>query len=223
MDSKNIKYSYILIFRGRSCIEVRIDNVPQSYISKLRKIKLSKDQIKENLSINYVLYEKVLNEMYADELHMFGMGDHGLIQVYQNFGHSHPPIDKMGNVIYEDDGISKLKVETVTPIPRPKSTIVACLCAQDGVMGHIDLELKEAFNPAKLTLILTSGDAFLTDSAITGIKYDDEGSLIEATINSSEYLLTYPKAEIFFCSDYDENGKEIPLFEDGEWVQNPGK
>ena len=220
-NTSNFKpHRYIAIFRGRSCIEVRIDTVPKQYISKLRKVKLTKQEIEDHISINYKLYQKVLNEQHADELHILGMGDHGLIQVYENTSQVLPPLDKLGQPIYEDDGIKKIVVKTKTPKPTPNSNVVACLCAQDGVIGHIELDLELPFDPSKLTLILTSGSAYATDSAITGIEYLDGKNIIAKDLDSSEYLYTYPKVEIFFCSNYDNNGSEIPLFEDGEWVNN---
>jgi hypothetical protein len=130
-----------------------------------------------------------------------------------------PNIDKLDKPIFEDDGINKVKVETETPKPKPNSTIVGCVCNEDGVMGHIELNLKSKFDPKKLTLIKTSGEAFATDSAITGLKYSDGKDVIEAKIDESEYLFAYPKVELFFCSDINAKGKEIPLFENGRWLE----
>lgn len=110
-------HRYIAIFRGRSCIEVRIDVVSNEYVSKLKKIKLTKNEIEEGISINYKLYEKVLNEMYADELHIFGMGEHGLIQIYEKSSNKFQTLEELGKPIYEDDGIKKLAVKKITLHP----------------------------------------------------------------------------------------------------------
>ena len=214
---KSTQHKYIVLFRGRYCIDVRIDAVPKSYIAKLRKVKLTKSQIEDGFEIGTVLYQKVLNENNADELHIFGIAEHGMIQVFELPGSTLPNIDKLGKPIFEDDGIEKVKVKTETPKPKPNSTIVGCVCNEDGVMGHIELNLKSKFDPKKLTLIKTSGEAFVTDSAITGLKYTDGKDVIEAKIDESEYLNAYPKVELFFCSDINAKGKEVALFENGEW------
>ena len=212
-------HKYIIIFRGRYCIDVRIDVVPNSYISKLRKVKLTKTQIEDGFEIRTILYQKVLNENNADELHIFGIAEYGMIQVFESPGSKLPNIDKLGKPVFEDDGIEKVMVETVTPKPRPNTTIVGCVCNEDGVMGHIELNLKSKFDPKKLTLIKTSGQAFATDSAITGLKYVDGKDVIEAKIDDSAYLQAYPKVELFFCSYINAKGKEVPLFENGEWLE----
>jgi hypothetical protein len=152
ISKKSTLHKYIVLFRGRYCIDVRIDAVPKSYIAKLRKVKLTKSQIEDGFEIGTVLYQKVLNENYADELHIFGIAEHGMIQVFELSGSKLPNIDKLDKPIFEDDGINKVKVETETPKPRPNSTIVACVCNEDGVMGHIELNLKSKFDHKKLTL-----------------------------------------------------------------------
>ena len=166
----SMTHKYIVLFRGRYCIDVRIDAVPKAYIEKLKKVKLTKSQVEDGMEIGTALFQKVLDENYADELHIFGIAEHGMIQVFELSSSKLPDIDKMGKPIFEDDGIKKVKVDTETPKPRPNITIVGCVTNEDGVMGHIELNLSSKFDPKKLVLIKTSGSAFATDSAITGLK-----------------------------------------------------
>jgi len=217
---KTDTHKYVVIFRGRYCIDVRIDAVSKAYIEELRRLGLTKTQIEQQWDINTALFQKVLDENYADELHIFGIAEHGLIQVFKLSGSRLPDINKLGVPIFEDDGIEKVKVKTEIPKPRPNSTIVACVTNEDGVMGHIELNLKSEFDPKNLTLIKTSGEAFVTDSAITGLEYIDGKDVIRENIDESSYLMAYPKVELFFCSEYDNEGREIPLFENGEWLKN---
>jgi hypothetical protein len=203
------KFNYTLIFGGRSSIEARIDTISEEYLEVLRET--PEDE----------LFEKALNDNYGDEARIYGINAQtGYIEVFNRPKGKLVEYEKLGKplITLRGDRSGSMTLEMIEPSPQPDSLIVGCVINQDGIMGHIDLELDSSFNPVNLTVVYMSGEAFVTDSAITGIKYRNGKNLIEASIDETCHTNLIIKDEIFYCSRFDHDLNEVPLFENKEWV-----
>lgn len=203
------KFNYTLIFGGRYSIEARIDSISEEYLNELKRT--PEDE----------LFEKVLYDNSGDEARIYGINAQtGYIEVFNRPKGKLVKYEKLGKPLMtiQGDSSGTIDLEMIEPSPQPDSLIVGCVVNQDGIMGHIDLELDSPFNPLNLIVVYMSGEAFVTDSAITGIKYRNRKNLIEASIDETCYSNSVVKQEIFYCSRFDHDLSEIPLFENQEWV-----
>ena len=202
-------FKYTLIFSGRNSHNIRIDAITGDYLEELRN------------TPDEDLYQKAYEDNFGDELRIYGIDAWaGFIEVFETNGSKTLSYEDLGKpfITIQGDDSGIVSIETNEPMPEPNSLIIGCVSIEDGIMGHIDLELADRFDPKNLSVIFTSGQKYVTDSAITGIQYKNGKEVIKESINSSEYLNSTPKGEIFYCSRFDEESNEIPLFENGEWV-----
>jgi hypothetical protein len=204
-----MKYHYTLIFRGRYSVNVRIDTISEEYLRDLRST--PEDE----------LFYKMYDENYGDELSILGISPlAGCIEVFNDPGRVNHTYEQLGKPIItlQGDASGTMSMSIDEPAPRPNSIVAGCVSNQDGIMGHVILNLDEPFDVEKLSVIYTSAEKFNTDSAINGILYQNGKQLIKEYIDESYYLDTVPKVEFFFCSHFDENLKETPLFSDHNWL-----
>lgn len=208
-ESKMKTYNYTLIFKGRYSLDIRIDAISEEYLTELRN------------TPDDDLFNKMYNENYGDELCVYGISAYsGFIEIFNAPKSDTSSYEDLGKPIItlHGDATGQIGIEINEPSPQPNSLIAGCVTNQDGIMGHIDLQLNAPFDPAKLSVIYTTAKRYEAEGAITGIKYKNGKELIEEYIDGTYYLDTTPKSEIFYCSRFDEDLEEIPLFENGEWV-----
>jgi hypothetical protein len=202
-------HNYTLIFKGRYSLDIRIDSISEDYLDELRN------------TPDDELFNKMYNENYGDELCVYGINAYsGYIEVFNGLKSNSPSYEDLGKPIItlHGDAAGKMGLDFIEPSPQPNSLIAGCVTNQDGIMGHIDLQLNAPFDVKKLSVIYTSASNYEAEGAITGIRYKNGEEQIEEYIDGTYYLDTTPKSEIFYCSRFDENLEEIPLYENGEWV-----
>jgi hypothetical protein len=196
-------YNYTLIFKGRYSLEIRIDSISEDYLAELR------DTPDDDL------FYKMYDENYGDELCIYGISaEAGCIEVFNTPKSNTPSYEDLGKPIItlHGDAAGKLDVQFIESLPQPNSLIAGCVTNQDGTMGHIDLKLSAPFDVNNLSVIYTSASKFGEGGAITGIRYKNSKVQIEEYIDRAYYLDVTPKSETFFCSRFDADLKEIPLY-----------
>jgi hypothetical protein len=164
------------------------------------------------------MLRKAYDAVHGGAFYVFGISRlSGLIRVYGQPSNPNEFPRELDECQYELTP-ANLKIESEITSAQPNTTILARVNNQDGTIGHIDLCLDQPFDSNNLVLIESSAEQFGGEAAIGSIRYKTSSQDIEEDIDFDAYLYTRSKVELCWVSDIDSNQKEIPLYENNEWV-----